>query len=237
MPQIIIPVFEGPLELLLHLIERDDLDITAVSLLAVTDQYLKKVHERETVDPGALAEFVSIGAKLIFLKSKALLPRVEVDDDEPEDDVGQELVELLFEYQRFKAAADILEARQESGFRLFGRDAVAPDIPVTTGLEGVAVDSLYTIMLDVLSRKDDEPQGIVERQTLTLRERIADFRDRLRGKGRFSLRSVLETCQTRVEVIICFLAVLELLKGGECAAVQRDSFGDIEVTPATPSAN
>lgn len=237
MPQIIIPVFEGPLELLLHLIERDDLDITAVSLVAVTDQYLKKVHERETVDPGALAEFVSIGAKLIFLKSKALLPRVEVDDDEPEDDVGQELVELLFEYQRFKAAADILEARQESGFRLFGRDAVAPDIPVTTGLEGVAVDSLYTIMLDVLSRKDDEPQGIVERQTLTLRERIADFRDRLRGKGRFSLRSVLETCQTRVEVIICFLAVLELLKGGECAAVQRDSFGDIEVTPATPSAN
>jgi segregation and condensation protein A len=237
MPQITLPVFEGPLELLLHLIERDDLDITAVSLVAVTDQYLKKVHERETVDPGALAEFVSIGAKLILLKSRALLPRVEVADEEPEDDVGAELVELLFEYQRFKAAADILESRQDSGFRLFGRDAVAPDMPITSGLEGIAVDSLYTIMLDVLSRKEDEPEGVVERQTVTLRERIGDFRERLRGKGRFSLRSVLETCQTRLEVIICFLAILELLKGGECSAVQQDSFGEIEVAPATPSAS
>ncbi len=236
MPQITLPVFQGPLELLLHLIERDDLDITAVSLVTVTDQYLKAVHERDDVDPGALADFVSIGAKLILLKSRALLPPVESDEDDPEDDVGPELVELLLEFQRFKAAADILEARQDSGFRLFGRDAVAPDVVATSGLEGVAVESLYSIMLDVLSRKSDEPTGVVERQTLTLRERIADFHERVKGRGRFSLRTILETCHTRVEVIICFMAVLELLKRGECAAFQQDSFGEIEVAPATRNA-
>ena len=236
MPQITLPVFQGPLELLLHLIERDDLDITAVSLVSVTDQYLAKVHERDDVDPGALAEFISIGAKLIFLKSRALLPRVESEVTETEDDVGRELVELLLEYQRYKAAADILESRQESGFRLFSRDAVAPNVPVGNGLEGVAVDSLYAIMLDVLSRKAEEPRGVVERQTLTLRERITDFRDRLKVRGRFSLRTVLETCQSRIEVIICFMAVLELLKGGECSASQQDAFGEIEVAPAMPSA-
>ncbi|MEJ5221627.1 MAG: segregation/condensation protein A, partial [Tepidiforma sp.] len=120
MAEISLPIFQGPLDLLLHLIEKDDLDITAVSLVAVTDQYLAAIHTGEGFDPSALAEFVAIGARLIYLKSRALLPRPQGEEAPSleDDDVGQELVELLREYRRFLQVVDLLEARQDAGLRI-----------------------------------------------------------------------------------------------------------------------
>lgn len=231
MPEIHLPVFEGPLDLLLYLIERDDLDITAVSLVAVTDQYLGAIRNADGFDPQALAEFVSIGAKLIYLKSKALLPRTDqaVEAAVEDDDVGRELVDLLREYKRFGEITNLLQERQDAGLRLYARVAPPPVVPEGPGLDGVTMDALYLIMVEVLSRMPAEPKAVIRRDTVTLTMQISAFRERLRRGGRFSFRGVIAACRTRVEVIVSFLAILELLKGGECEARQSDTWGDIEV--------
>lgn len=232
MPQISLPVFEGPLDLLLHLIERDDLDITAVSLVAVTDQYLKAINDGQGCNPHALADFVAIGARLIYLKSRALLPRPPEDEQAQleDDEVGRELVDLLIEYRRYTQAADILEERQERGLRTYTRLAPPPERPPSNGLDGVTVEALRRIMLQVLARTPVErPQGVIQRDTLTLRERITQFRERLASRGSFSFRQTILECNSRIEVVISFMAVLELLKTGECDARQSSTWGDIEV--------
>ena len=212
MPKIHLPVFEGPLDLLLQLIERDDLDITAVSLVAVTDQYLEAIHARDGIDARALAEFVAIGARLILLKSRALLPPQPYEDSRDLDD----------------------DERQVSGLRHFTR-AVAPPVVSRngTGLEGLEIGALYRMMVEALSRKPHEPTVTIERHTISLDSQVASLRARLRQRGRFSFRSVLEACRTRMEVVVSFLAVLELLKTGECEALQAARWGDIEVVALT----
>lgn len=232
MHEVRLPVFEGPLDLLLHLIERDDLDITAVSLVAVTDQYLSAIHDGERFEPHALAEFVAIGAKLMYLKSRALLPRAPEDGPEAleDDEVGQELVDMLLEYRRFKEVAEMLNDRQEAGYRLFPRLAPAPPLPPGTGLDNVTVEALYTLMVEVLARTPVEPlKAAIVREAVTLAQRVTDFRERLRRAGRFSFRAAISECETRIEVIMSFMAILELLKSGECDATQPDQWGDIEV--------
>lgn len=234
MAEITLPVFQGPLDLLLHLIERDDLDITAVSLVAVTDQYLRAIRSAERFDPQALAEFVSVGAKLIYLKSKALLPRPPQAEGEDldDDDVGQELIDLLREYKRFAEAADLLEERQEEGSRIYTRLAPPPEVPEGTGLHNVTMERLRLIMLEVLNKKPAEPRAraVMARDTsMTLTDRLFDFRERLQRRGRFSFRRMMMECKTRVDVVVSFLAVLELIRSGECDAEQEGAWGDIVV--------
>jgi segregation and condensation protein A len=234
MAEITLPVFQGPLDLLLHLIERDDLDITAVSLVTVTDQYLETIRTSEGFDPQALAEFVSVGAKLIFLKSRALLPRPPQEDGEEldDDDVGRELVDLLKEYKRFAEVADLLEERQEEGARIYTRLAPPPELPEGTGLHNVTMERLRAIMLEVLNKKPPEPRvrAIIVRDTaMTLGDRLIDFRERLQRRGRFSFRRMMMDCKTRVDVVVSFMAVLELIRSGECDAEQDSAWGDIVV--------
>ena len=234
MAEISLPVFQGPLDLLLHLIERDDLDITAVSLVTVTDQYLRAIRTGEGFDPQALAEFVSVGAKLIYLKSKALLPRAPQEDGEglDDDDVGRELVDLLREYKRFAEVADMLEERQDEGTRIYTRLAPPPEQPEGSGLHNVTMERLRAIMLEVLNKKPPEPRVravIVRDTTMTLGERLFDFRERLQRRGRFSFRRMMLECTTRVDVVVSFMAVLELVRSGECDAEQDAAWGDIVV--------
>lgn len=234
MPQITLPVFEGPLDLLLHLIERDDLDITSVSLVQVTDQYLAAIRSGEGYEARALAEFVAIGAKLIYLKSRALIPRpvLAIDPDVEEEDVGQELVDMLQEYRRYSSGAEYLQTRQDDGLRHYARHAAPPVLPEGPGLDNVTLEGLRKIMLDALKRKPPaQPRAVVPRDGLTLRAQIDVFRARLKSSGKFSFRRAIAECRTRVEVIVAFLAVLELLKSGECDVHQSDTWGDIEVVP------
>ncbi len=233
MAEISLPVFEGPLDLLLHLIERDDLDITAVSLVVVTDQYLAAIRVGSGFDPVALAEFVSVGAKLIYLKSKALLPKPATPEEEiDDDDVGRELVDLLREYKRFAEVADVLESRQDAGSRIYTRMAPPPEVPEASGLQNVTMDRLREIMLEVMNKKPAEPRprAVMARDTtMTLADRLMDFRERLQRRGRFSFRRMLSECKTRVDVVVSFLAVLELIRAGECDAEQDATWGDIVV--------
>lgn len=225
-----VPSFHGPLELLHHLIERRELDITEISLLAVTEQYLAYLREPEQIDLTALAEFVAVGARLLLLKSRALLPHEEEIDDAEDEADPQGLIDALNEYRRFKQAAEFLGARDRAGQRSYTRSAAPPEIPLPTGLDTVSVDALADLFREVLARiPEQEPAGEVERQTVTLSDRIGRLVETLERDGQLSFRELMGSATSRVVVIVDFLAVLELIKAGYLRAQQAQAFGDIDL--------
>lgn len=226
--------FEGPLAALLHLIEKDDLDITTISLVEVADQYLAMLHEAGHVDAAALAEFVSIGSKLIYLKSRALLPRPE-SADELDDEVAIDLTQALAEYRRFRQVAGLLREREAQGLRAYPRQGPAPELPMQDGLDDVTADALLAIFQQALTRVPKEvptPIRVLERDPVTLRDKIDALRTELRRSGSISFRRMIERCTTRVEIVVQFLAVLELIKSHEIAVRQDALFSDIEIVAA-----
>jgi len=227
-----LPVFEGPLDLLLYLIEREELDITAVSLVQVTDQYLSYLRSADQIDATALAEFIAIGARLLYLKSRALLPQPAADE-EPLEDLGEDLVQRLREYRRFKEAAGTLREMEEQGYRAYPRMAPAPGLPLPTGLDGVTLDLLAKIVQEVLEKQpEEEPPGVVPRHEVTVEEKVAELSSALQRSGRLSFRSFISACRSRIEVIVAFLAVLELIKALKLRAEQDALFGDISLVAA-----
>jgi segregation and condensation protein A len=222
-------VFDGPLDLLLHLIEREELDITGVSLVQVTDQYLAYLRSADEIDAAALAEFIAVGARLLLLKSRALLPR-PAEDGEEDEDFGDDLVQRLREYKRFKEVAAGLREIEETGYRAYPRVVPATGVPLPTGLDGVTVDLLFTIVREVLERRPEEPpEGVVERHEVTVEEKTADLREQLRHERQVSFRAFISACRNRVEVIVAFMAVLELIKALALRAQQDALYGDISL--------
>ena len=226
-----LPAFEGPLDLLLHLIERAELDVTEVSLLSVTEQYLGHLRSQERINLGALAEFIAIGARLLLLKSRALLPREEqpAPDEEDEGDDIRALIAALKEYRRFKQAAEFLRDRDGTS-GTYRRVAPQPKVPMPTGLEAVTLSSLMDVIRDIIERiPEEEPVGEVRREPVRLRDRITLLVTRLDTERRTSFRRLVEGAETRTEVIVDFMAVLELIKQRYLEAVQSESFGDIDL--------
>ncbi len=230
MYQLKLPYFEGPLDLLLHLIERDELDITTVSLVQVTDQYLAQIHSLQQINLDALADFVSIGAKLVYLKSRALLPRPPSEEEQAEEEaVGRELTEMLREYKRFKDVALALREIEDGGLRAYRRAAPPPDVPLPSGLDKVTLDRLMALFQEALNRHPEEPTTALPREIVTVKEKVRDIEAALRETGQVSFRRLVLACKTRVEVIVSFLAVLELIKTGRIWGQQEEVFGDISL--------
>lgn len=229
--QLSLPAFHGPLDLLLHLIEREELDVTEVSLLQVTEQYLAHLRSREQIDLGALADFIAIGARLLLLKSRALLPRDPdevVVGDEDASDIRQ-LIEALREYRRFKQAAEFLRER-EVGHGAYRREVAPPEVPLPTGLDTVTLSSLVDVIREVLDRiPEEEPHSEIKREPVRLQDRMRSLVDTLQRDGRTSFRSLILSATSRTIVIVDFMAVLELIKQRYLAARQADAFGDIEL--------
>lgn len=230
-------VFEGPLDLLLHLIEREELDITTVSLAQVTDQYWGYLHSASGLDPEALAEFIAIGARLLYIKSRALLPELRPRPrDEDKEDVGEQLAQMLVEYKRFRQAAETFRDLEERGQRAYPRLAPSKGVVLPPGLKGVTLDGLLSIFQEALSRQPAEEltEGAILREPVTVDEKMETVMTAVdRGRGRASFRALVEACTSRTEVIVVFLAVLELMKAGRVSAEQEESFGDIALV-ATP---
>jgi segregation and condensation protein A len=230
-----LPVYEGPLDLLLDLIERAELDITKVSLAQVTDQYLdylRHVQERDIED---LASFLIIAARLIQIKSETLLPRPPLREP-GEEDLGDALARQLVAYKKYKQVAMMLSQREESGFRSYLRlSTPPPEIEPKLDLSEVTLDDLYHAMLEVLANVPDSPsiQQSVTVPKVRLRDKIVSIVQSLRSIGRLSFRSMVQSARSRLEIVISFLAVLELVKQQQVEALQEEQFGDIEITPGS----
>lgn len=233
--------FQGPLDLLLHLIEKEELDIAVISLAQVTDQYWDYLRSAEDLDLEALADFIAIGARLLYIKSRALLPDVQPRPREEGggEDVGEALARMLVEYKRFREAAEAFRELEERGRRAYPRLAPAsPGLPRPPGLEGVTLDTLVDIFQEALARKTVEPEPeAIERETVTVEEKMETVQAAVAaGSGKASFRALVEECVSRLEVIVVFLAILELIKAGTLRAVQRGRFRDISLVAAASAA-
>ncbi len=239
MHEVELPVFRGPLDLLLHLVEKRELDITAVSLVAVTDQYLAIIRAKEQIDLSSLSEFIAIGSRLLLIKSRALLPQQEVpagEEPAPDED-AEELAELLRQYREFKRVAAEFRDRQAQGLRSYPRLAPPPKLPPALGLGSVTMDQLLRALEDALSHRDEAPRpvAVIVRDPVTIRQRSDDLIWMLAGGGPVSFRAFITSCKRPVEIVVSFLALLELLKAGRVFAEQNHLFGDIEIHAAQPA--
>ena len=225
------PVFEGPLDLLLHLIEREELEITSVSLIQVTDQYIGMLRAQDKIDLRALADFVAVGARLLFLKSRALLPRTPeqlAEDEMIAEEIATDLTAQLEEYRVYKSAATYLRELEESGHRSFPRIAPPPSDWAPTGLEQVTMKKLLAALAKALERLPPTPEPErLQRQVLNIAERRLSLMTRVQRTGSLAFTRLIEECQSRFEAIITFLAILDLLKTEDLYAEQAASFGEI----------
>jgi segregation and condensation protein A len=225
-----IPVYEGPLDLLLDLIERAELDITTVSLAMVTDQYLVYLRSLEEAKAEEISAFLVIAAKLIQIKSEKLLPRPPVLEP-GEEDVGQSLVDQLRLYKRFKEISMWLQQRDELGLRTYLRVAPPPKVEGRLDLSDVTLAELLAAAEEIFA-KEQEKQAlgtVITAPRVTIREKIELISRVLRESDRSAFRKLLGEKPTRLEIVVTFLALLELVKRYRVAAVQESLFGDITI--------
>lgn len=228
--QVSLPVFEGPLALLLHLIERQELDITEVSLAQVTNQYLEHLGQVSERDPDNLADFLVVAAKLLLIKSRVLLPQPPAPPS-AEEDVGDDLVRQLIEYKRFKEAAGWLKGLESQGLQSFVRLAAPPRLDPVIDLGDVSLDDLLAAVREVLAVKPPAPSvdEAVAPITLTIADQM-DLIERRTARGRrVSFRGLLEGARSRIEVIVTLLALLEMVKQLRVRMAQDRLFGDIVI--------
>jgi segregation and condensation protein A len=231
---ITLPTFEGPLDLLLRLIERAELDITSIALAQVADQYLAHVRMLNAPDPHALAEFVTLAARLLLIKSHALLPRPAVEEP-PLDRTAHDaraLVRQLREYQRYRHAAALLRAWQEQGRQMFERVT-----PVTVAIEQEYPPLEHTLAELVNATRTRkklaaQPQPTIhmpQQRRLTVAEVTRHIGERLALQVWVEFDDLLEQANARQDVVVSFWAVLELLKQHQIMVEQQVLFGPIRI--------
>lgn len=225
-----LPSFDGPLDLLLHLIERQELDITELSILNVAEQYLEYLRSEEQMSLPELASFVAMGARLLLLKSRAMLNTDSNQDENEEDGNVTGLVEALQEYRRYKTAAEHLRQLQEDHRTTYRREVEPPETTKPTGLDSVTLETLVGLFNQALERlPEPEEQVEIPRERIRLADRVDRLAHTLQRDEHISFRKLVSRSSTRLEVIIDFLAVLELIKAGFLETKQIDPFGDIEI--------
>ena len=224
------PVYEGPLDLLLNLIERAELDITSVSLALVTDQYLAYINSLEQINAHEISAFLVIAAKLLQIKSEALLPRPPARMAS-EEDAGRSLVDQLKLYKRFKEIGAWLSAQQNANLRTYLRIAPPPKVEPKLDLSNLTLEKLITAAsIAFANEKQKQPLGvIIAPPRITIREKIDLISKTLKEVEHSTFSALLNSGASRLEVVVTFLALLELIKRYRIAAHQEGLFNDIEI--------
>jgi len=231
--QVELPNFEGPLDLLLSLIEQEELDITKISLARVTDQYLAYLEVLREVNPDELADFLIVAAKLILIKSEMLLPRPPASII-----VGDELARQLMIYKQFKEIANHLKEVEETGERNFVRMITSPPKIEPRLIPGsVTLDELLQAAREAFAVKPPDPDvdEVVSREVVTIGLQMAHIRQEIVTKQQVSFQRLLTHSRNRVEIIVTLLAVLELIKRRVVRVEQSDLFGDIVIRQSDAS--
>jgi segregation and condensation protein A len=234
-----LPAFQGPLDLLLHLIQRDEVDIYDIPIARITRQYLVTLELMRELDLEVAGEFLVMAATLMRIKARMLLPPVV--SEETEEDPREGLVRQLLEYRRFKEAARDLEQLESERRLLWERGAPAQlEDPDAGELVPVSLFRLLDALKRALERTKAPVVHTIDAESISLEEAIALMKERLRERPRLLFDEVLDQFETRLEKITAFLGLLELLKQGAVNVVQEELFGPIwiawreEPVPAEP---
>ena len=223
--------FEGPLDLLLHLISRDEIDIYDIPIAHITRQYLEYIELMRMLDLDVAGEFLVMAASLMRIKAKMLLP-VAPKTEEDEVDPRDELVQRLLEYRQFKEVSGTLKSREESRRLSYERGRVPDDedagpLPLAPATLFHLLDALNRVLARLPARTVME----LEAEAYDIEEKIARIHSRVMLSGRLSFVTLLEECRSRLEMIVTFLALLELLKMNKLSAIQSTNFGEIDLAP------
>jgi len=231
--RVLTEVYEGPLDLLLQLIEHAELDITRLALAQVTDQYLEHLRLIQDRDASEVSAFLVIAAKLLQIKSEVLLPRPPLREP-GEEDPGEALALQLLAYKRYRTIADHLAARLEAGLHTYLRLAPPPRVEGILDLSGISLSDLVAAANTVFAEADARSSlgTIVPIPTVTIREKIRLIARSLRSMSRLSFRKLLGERHSRLDIAVTFLAMLELIKRQFITAHQEQLFGEIELEAA-----
>ena len=229
-------IFEGPLDLLLFLVKRDEIDIHEISLERITKQYLEYLQAFKELNIDVAGEFVVMAANLIYWKSRSLLPvdQQPPEEDADEDDPRWELIRQLIEYKKFKEAAEQLHARELEQERIFTRDvgsAAAADAPLRLGDVGIfqLINAFQNVIKRVEARQDLRE---IFGEHFTVSEKIDMILRRIGDAARLKFSELFGDIASRVEIVVTFLALLELIRLKQVRATQATPFDEIEIVAA-----
>ncbi|NLL79797.1 MAG: segregation/condensation protein A [Clostridiales bacterium] len=236
-------VFEGPLDLLLHLIEKNKVDIYDIPIVEITEQYLDYIRQMETEDMNVMSEFLVMAATLLDIKCKMLLPK-EVNEEGEEEDPRAELVQKLLEYKMYKYMSFELKDRQVDAEKTFYK---APTLPKEVAeyrqpidyeelVGDMTLNKLHEIFKSMMKRQVDRidpirsTYGKIEKDEVNMDEKIAYVEHYIRSHRNFSFRTLLSKQHGKMEIIVTFLVILEMMKTGRINIVQENIFDDILIT-------
>ncbi|MCP1101141.1 segregation and condensation protein A [Aequitasia blattaphilus] len=236
-------VFEGPLDLLLHLIDKNKIDIYDIPIVEITNQYMEYIGAMEKEDLNVMSEFLLMAATLLDIKCKMLLPK-EVNEDGEEEDPREELVQKLLEYKVYKLMSYELKDREGEGDLLWFRkenmpkevkDYVQP-VDLDELIGDLTLSKLNAIFKDVMKKRVDKIDpvrssfGKIEKEEVSMSEKVQYVRSYAKRESSFKFRELLEKQSSKTQVVVTFLAILELIKEGVIEIVQEEPFEDILIT-------
>ena len=237
-----LPVFEGPLDLLLHLIDKSKIDIYDIPIVEITDQYMEYIRQMQEEDLDVMSEFMVMAATLLDIKCKMLLPK-EVNEEGEEEDPRAELVQQLLEYNMYKNLSYELRDRMRDAEKVLYKEPTIPGEILNYRepadpkelLKDITLEKLNSIYKSVLRRQEDKMDpirskfGKIEQEEVNLPEKMNDVEEYARTHKTFSFRQLLEKQCSRTQVVVTFLAILELMKTGKIIIRQEHLFDDIEI--------
>ena len=236
-------VFEGPLDLLLHLIDKNKIDIYDIPIVEITNQYMDYIHQMQQEDLNIVSEFMVMAATLIDIKCKMLLPK-EITEEGEEKDPREELVQQLLEYKMYKYMSFELRDRMAEASRCVFKGSTFPKevlefrepVNLETLIGDLTLAKLQKIYRAVMRRREDKQEpsknkfGRIEKEEVNLEEKTEELQEYIRYHKNFTFRSLLECQPTKMEIIVTFLVVLELMKIGVIVISQEELFEDIQIT-------
>ncbi len=230
--EVILEAFEGPLDLLLYLIRRQNLDILEINVAEITRQYMGYIDLMGSIQLELAAEYLVMAAMLAEIKSRILLPR-QVMDEEDEGDPRTELIRRLQEYERFKTVAEDIDEIPRVGRDLHQASADAPGREKQRQYPDVDMREILTALADVLRRAEMFESHHIEREKLSTRERMSQVLVRLHGEQFIPFVSLFKVAEGRLGVVVTFLAIMELIKESLIEIVQNEPFGPIHIKART----